>query len=218
MNHRYLTLLPCIHGHLLSSHQLFLQIHTSTHPQNPTPSPLFESSTPHTQTIKVSNNTTISRIAQSQLTETKCKTQSNPQSTMHLVPHTSPPPTPPPSRVSTSPFSLQHHTISLIAAVAVVLSSSIPDTETLLNIPPTLSGDAAASAARIQRPKTRKAERCTVKCVTTCIRGGDGGPGEGPLNVRRPIVVFKSGFRSRRYCLGECAEICNLLGDRDDGP
>lgn len=39
--------------------------------------------------------------------------------------------------------------------------------------------------ARIQRPKSTKAESCTIKCVTTCIRGGAGSPGEGPFNVRR---------------------------------
>jgi hypothetical protein len=34
---------------------------------------------------------------------------------------------------------------------------------------------------------------CTAKCVGTCIRG------EGPLNVRKPLVVFKDGFRTRQY-------------------
>lgn len=99
------------------------------------------------------------------------------------------------------------------------------ETETLSNIPQTLSGGECASVspkdckkARIQRPKSRKAESCTIKCVTTCIRGGEGSPGEGPLNVRRPIVVFKQGFRSRNYCLVECSDICNLIGDGDDGP
>ncbi|MED6124490.1 hypothetical protein PIB30_059381 [Stylosanthes scabra] len=94
--------------------------------------------------------------------------------------------------------------------------------ETLSNIPQTLSGECVAEKdckkARIQRPKSRKAESCTIKCVTTCIRGGDGSPGEGPLNVRRPLVVFKQGFRTRQYCLVECSDICNLIGDADDGP
>jgi hypothetical protein len=43
----------------------------------------------------------------------------------------------------------------------------------------------ADKAHRIQRPKSAKAESCTRKCVSTCIRGGAGAPGEGPLNVRR---------------------------------
>ncbi|KAK4587643.1 hypothetical protein RGQ29_018877 [Quercus rubra] len=96
------------------------------------------------------------------------------------------------------------------------------ESETLSNIPQTLSGECAlpkdCKKARIQRPKSRKAESCTIKCVTTCIRGGEGSPGEGPFNVRRPLVVFKQGFRSRQYCLVECSDICNLIGDGDDGP
>lgn len=41
---------------------------------------------------------------------------------------------------------------------------------------------------RIQKPKSAKAEGCTRKCVSTCIRGGAGAPGEGPLNVRGRLV------------------------------
>lgn len=70
------------------------------------------------------------------------------------------------------------------------------ETETLSNIPQTLSGGECASVspkdckkARIQRPKSRKAESCTIKCVTTCIRGGEGSPGEGPFNVRRFVLL-----------------------------
>ncbi|CAI8606514.1 unnamed protein product [Vicia faba] len=83
--------------------------------------------------------------------------------------------------------------------------------ETLSNIPQTLSGECISvqdcKKAKIQKPKSRKAESCTVKCVTTCIRGGEGSPGEGPFNVRRPLVVFKQGFRTRHYCLVECSDI-----------
>jgi len=53
-------------------------------------------------------------------------------------------------------------------------------------------------------------ESCTRKCVPTCVRGGEGAPGLGPLSVRKEIVVFKDGFRSRGYCLRECAEVCAL--------
>ncbi|CAK9154007.1 unnamed protein product [Ilex paraguariensis] len=62
---------------------------------------------------------------------------------------------------------------------------------TLSNIPQMLSSECVSGqqdckkARRIQRPKSRQAESCTIKCVTTCIRGGLGSPGEGPLNVRR---------------------------------
>lgn len=105
------------------------------------------------------------------------------------------------------------------AADADVLQSE--DSGTLSNVPQMLSGDCITDDCkkpRIQRPKSRKAETCTVKCLTTCIRGGLGSPGEGPLNLRRPLVVFKQGFRSRQYCLTECSDICNLIGDGDDGP
>ncbi|XP_039145064.1 uncharacterized protein LOC120282328 isoform X2 [Dioscorea cayenensis subsp. rotundata] len=107
-----------------------------------------------------------------------------------------------------------------LLAVAVIFSSSSTSTldKTLSNIPQTLSSGDDVKQARIQKPKSRKAESCTIKCVTTCIRGGAGSPGEGPLNVRRPLVVFKQGFRSRRYCLAECSDICNLIKDGDDGP
>ncbi|KAL1300990.1 hypothetical protein HN51_045607 [Arachis hypogaea] len=112
---------------------------------------------------------------------------------------------------------------AVMASVAMAAVDAIGEpAETLSNIPQTLSGECAAEKdckrGRIQRPKSRKAESCTIKCVTTCIRGGDGSPGEGPLNVRRPLVVFKQGFRTRQYCLVECSDICNLIGDADDGP
>ncbi|GFY97292.1 hypothetical protein Acr_11g0015980 [Actinidia rufa] len=106
------------------------------------------------------------------------------------------------------------------AAAAITLSAAanafieVPSQmqpETLLDIPQMLSGEGECSssssssdckkaARRIQRPKSRKAESCTIKCVTTCIRGGDG---EGPFNVRSLV---------------ECSDICNLIGDGDDGP
>ncbi|KAL8259210.1 hypothetical protein R6Q59_027163 [Mikania micrantha] len=77
-------------------------------------------------------------------------------------------------------------------ATAIELRTPPPDAaETLSNIPQTLSGDCVQGQSgdckkpRIQKPKSRKAESCTLKCVTTCIRGGDGSPGEGPLNVWR---------------------------------
>ncbi|XP_057450489.1 uncharacterized protein LOC130742404 isoform X2 [Lotus japonicus] len=103
---------------------------------------------------------------------------------------------------------------TVIAASVATAAGAIREPETLSNIPQTLSsGD--CKKPKIQKPKSRKAESCTVKCVNTCIRGGEG---EGPLNIRRPLVVFKQGFRSRQYCLVECSDICNLIGDADDGP
>ncbi|XP_010429768.1 PREDICTED: uncharacterized protein LOC104714184 [Camelina sativa] len=108
--------------------------------------------------------------------------------------------------------------IGAIAAAVVIASVSVAsaelppppqDGETLSNVPQTLSGE-DCKKQRIQRPKSKNAEKCTVKCVNTCIRSGDG---EGPINIRRPLVVFKQGFRSRNYCLVECSDICNLIGD-----
>ncbi|KAK7262048.1 hypothetical protein RIF29_28376 [Crotalaria pallida] len=91
---------------------------------------------------------------------------------------------------------------SFLAAAAVAIAAS-ESVETLSNIPQTLSAgectspkDSSCKKPKIQRPKSRKAESCTIKCVTTCIRGGEG---EGPFNVRRPLVVFKQGFRTRQY-------------------
>ncbi|CAN1139423.1 hypothetical protein LINPERPRIM_LOCUS24055 [Linum perenne] len=139
------------------------------------------------------------------------------------------------SAISTTPKSRRlvvSIAVSLVAACAVLLSPAAEakgkkevgeEEETLGNVPQTLAGECEAEQGkdcnkkkmRIQRPKSRKAEVCTVKCVNTCIRGDEG---EGPFNIRRPLVVFKQGFRSRQYCLVECSDICNLIGDGDDGP
>lgn len=77
----------------------------------------------------------------------------------------------------------------LATAYAGALEQAPQDPETLSNIPQTLSGECEVPShckkAKIQRPKSKKAEKCTSKCVTTCILGGDGSPGEGPLNIRR---------------------------------
>lgn len=53
-------------------------------------------------------------------------------------------------------------------------------------------------------------QTCTRKCVPTCIRGGQGAPGLGPMSVRKEIVVFKEGYRTRQYCLSECIQVCAL--------
>ncbi|CAK8569766.1 unnamed protein product [Lathyrus sativus] len=105
---------------------------------------------------------------------------------------------------------------TVIGSIATGADAIYEQEETLSNIPQTLSGD--SKKPKIQKPKSRKAESCTGKCVTTCIRGGEGSPGEGPLNVTRPLVVFKQGFRSRHYCLVECSDICNLMSNTDDMP
>ncbi|KAL3623774.1 hypothetical protein CASFOL_032590 [Castilleja foliolosa] len=88
-------------------------------------------------------------------------------------------------------------TVAAFAAAALVFSAGAievatpaqPD-ETLSNIPQTLDSVCSPEQNckkryKIQRPKSRKAETCTGKCVTTCIQGGFGSPGEGPFNIRR---------------------------------
>ncbi|XP_073158189.1 uncharacterized protein [Henckelia pumila] len=122
--------------------------------------------------------------------------------------------------------------IAAVATTALVLSAGGGEVaapqqqeETLSNVPQTLSSECTAEQKdckrryKIQRPKSRKAESCTSKCSTVCMQGGFGSPGEGPFSIRRPLIVFKDGFRSRKYCLSECSDICNLIGDGDDdGP
>ena len=58
-------------------------------------------------------------------------------------------------------------------------------------------------------PNGKAVEKCANKCLATCARGGGGGPGLGPASVRRDPIVFKDSFRSREYCLFECADICS---------
>ncbi|KAL8036914.1 hypothetical protein ABFX02_11G007300 [Erythranthe guttata] len=113
--------------------------------------------------------------------------------------------------------------VLVLSAGAIEVAAPAQPEETLSNIPQTLSSECTPEMKctkryKIQRPKSRKAESCTGKCVTTCIQGGFGSPGEGPFNIRKPLVVFKDGFRSRKYCLSECSDICNLIRDGDDGP
>ncbi|GAQ91832.1 hypothetical protein KFL_008640050 [Klebsormidium nitens] len=84
--------------------------------------------------------------------------------------------------------------------------------DTFENVPRSLSSSGDDAPRKRMKPKSAESETCARKCVSTCVRGGAGGPGtEGPLNVRKPLVVFKEGFRSRQYCLSECVEICNIL-------
>ncbi|GLC38398.1 hypothetical protein PLESTM_000723000 [Pleodorina starrii] len=100
-----------------------------------------------------------------------------------------------------------------------VIAASDPDIDTFENVPAQLSsaGEAAAVplSSVVSGPKKREIEGCTRKCVPTCIRGGEGAPGLGPISVRKEMVVFKEGFRSRQYCLSECAQVCALSFDKD---
>ena len=82
-------------------------------------------------------------------------------------------------------------------------------------------------------------EKCTRTCLPACLRGGQGmseapqsllllllstelksaksayagAPGLGPLSMRRELIVFKDGYRTRKYCLSECTQVCALISD-----
>ncbi|KAK6911217.1 hypothetical protein RJ641_023310 [Dillenia turbinata] len=63
------------------------------------------------------------------------------------------------------------------AFILTVGTRELPqDSETLSYIPQTISRECATvqdcKKGRIQHPKSRKAENCVGKCVTTCIQGG----------------------------------------------
>ena len=56
--------------------------------------------------------------------------------------------------------------------------------------------------------KGKQISECSRKCLPTCLRGGQGAPGLGPITLRGDLVVFKDGFRDRKYCLTECTTVC----------
>ena len=64
----------------------------------------------------------------------------------------------------------------------------------------------------------KEVEKCTRKCLPACIRGGEGAPGLGPLSLRKELVKFKDGFRSRSYCLRDCTEVCSLSINGPNSP
>ncbi|PSC68993.1 pyridoxal phosphate [Micractinium conductrix] len=96
---------------------------------------------------------------------------------------------------------------------------STPGTEALEDeyfetVPQGLAASDSSTAPRLgsllEGPNGKKIQQCTRKCVPTCIRGGQGSPGLGPMSMRKEIVVFKDGYRSRSYCLSECTQVCAL--------
>ncbi|KAK9818298.1 hypothetical protein WJX72_010257 [[Myrmecia] bisecta] len=81
------------------------------------------------------------------------------------------------------------------------------------NVPQTLDSPGNSTprlGGLISGERSKEVQACTRKCLATCIRGGGGAPGLGPLSMRREIIVFKEGFRSRQYCLSECTQVCAL--------
>lgn len=45
-----------------------------------------------------------------------------------------------------------------------------------------------------------------------------GAPGLGPLSMRRELIVFKDSYRSRKYCLSECTQVCAIQSNGGCGP
>mmetsp|Transcript_16181 Transcript_16181/g.44234 ORF Transcript_16181/g.44234 Transcript_16181/m.44234 type:complete len:203 (+) Transcript_16181:1311-1919(+) len=86
------------------------------------------------------------------------------------------------------------------------------------NIPGTLSSSSQEDGSKqlsnlLGGKNGKQVQGCTRTCLPTCVRGGSNGgaPGLGPLSMRRDVIVFKDGFRSRYYCLTECANACSRL-------
>ena len=67
-------------------------------------------------------------------------------------------------------------------------------------------GRTNAAEAKQTEAEKEAVMKCTSKCVATCIRPDRA----GPLTVRKEVVVFKEGFRDRKYCLSECKDVCSL--------
>jgi len=111
----------------------------------------------------------------------------------------------------------QRRTCVVLACVSTWMqacTSLAATTDTLQNVPDALSADERASEQLSKLAKSNKTvPRCTSKCVATCVRGGGGAPGLGPMSVRKAPVVFEEGFRSRGYCVRECTEICALQAE-----
>lgn len=126
------------------------------------------------------------------------------------------------SSSSSSSASASSSTVALAttAALAALTLACAPPSNAefyIEDIPDGLRASESASAntrPSLRRltsgPNGKAIEKCANKCLATCARGGGGGPGLGPASVRRDPVVFKESFRSREYCLYECAEVCSL--------
>jgi hypothetical protein len=55
----------------------------------------------------------------------------------------------------------------------------------------------------LEGKKGKEVQQCVRKCIPTCTRTGQGGPGLGPMTARKEMMVFKEGYHSRQYCLSE---------------
>ncbi|KAG6399537.1 hypothetical protein SASPL_141018 [Salvia splendens] len=99
----------------------------------------------------------------------------------------------------------RHHGADVVEVAALA-------EETLSNVPQTLSSVCGPNQKdcrkiyKIQKPNSKKAEACTNMCTSTCIRGGFGSPGEGPLNIRRRAVErfnHDADFRFLHNCISD---------------
>ncbi|KAF5839500.1 hypothetical protein DUNSADRAFT_674 [Dunaliella salina] len=109
----------------------------------------------------------------------------------------------------------------LLSPPAAAIYGSASSDDNFENIPGTLSSSTQGEDGSKQLSKVlggkngKQVQGCTRTCLPTCVRGGSNGgaPGLGPLSMRRDIIVFKDGFRSRSYCLTECANACSRLAE-----
>ncbi|WZZ34086.1 hypothetical protein YC2023_017487 [Brassica napus] len=132
---------------------------------------------------------------------------------------------------------------TIMASVSVASAEILPpppqDGETLSNVPQMLSGE-DSKKQRIQRPNptTQRSAPLNASAFVFAVEmEKDRSISEGlflslcfflshslfvtdgfSLMMERPLVVFEQGFRSCNYCLVECSDICNLIGDGDYGP
>lgn len=106
--------------------------------------------------------------------------------------------------------------IPVVLSAVVALSWTAPAhsiiSESLTSNPEELSASDAKVGPQLSKlmkgPHKDAISSCTRKCLPACMRGGQGGPGLGPLTLRRDPIQFKEGFRSRSYCLSECTQVC----------
>ncbi|KAK9906800.1 hypothetical protein WJX75_008282 [Coccomyxa subellipsoidea] len=113
------------------------------------------------------------------------------------------------SRWIIQPIVASSISLVLLAGAPVLAFGSADLEDNLNNIPSQLSSAGERKPANLGKLlKNKEVQDCARKCVATCIRGGDGAPGLGPISVRKELIVFKDGFRSRQYCLSECTQVC----------
>ncbi len=73
------------------------------------------------------------------------------------------------------------------------------------------AGEGAEGPCRpcgVRRPSRHEVQRAASRTAHAWPRTlPAGSPGLGPISMRKEVVVFQEGFRTRGYCLRECAEV-----------